>query len=73
MAKSPNTPDDPITGPPSGTLKVELLVKYWPASATGDNDALHAGTVVELPHDEAARACNLGVAKLAMPGDTSAA
>ena len=46
------------------TLRVEIVRKYWPSTATGDADALDVGTVIDLPKNEAISVVDSGVAKL---------
>lgn len=59
MAKSPSS------------LTVKINSKYWPLSARSDDDALHGGTIVSLPYDEAKKIIESGVASLVIPEKTN--
>lgn len=51
-------------------MKIEIIRKYWPVTATNDADALAEGTIVELPDPETARLVNAGIARLVMDENT---
>jgi len=48
-------------------VKVRVERKYWPLTATGDNDALDIGTIIDLPQSEAFAKANDGVVSLVLP------